>query len=82
MTAEQHEETRKFEELGSAFVFLSDMDGELAALYAGLNAAGTNNPAVYVIDSRGRIVYRHVNDDYEIRSKAADVLDAVRKAQN
>ena len=82
LTAEQHEQVRASNQLGNSFVFLSDMEGELAKLYAGLNAEGTNNPAIFVIDSSGHIVYRYANRKFEIRAKTEDVLTAVHQAMN
>lgn len=69
---------RKIEKLGDAFVFLSDLDGELADKYAG-QTEGTFNAATYVIDKDGKIVYRHNDGDFKSRPPAEELISALRK---
>ena len=70
---------RDKEQLGEAFVFISDPKGELASSYAGMNG-GVHVAATYVVGEDGRITYRYVYGNHLVRAPAQEVLDAVKKA--
>lgn len=62
--------------------FLSDPDGAAAKKYAGLYPGSmTHQPASFVIDRRGRIVYAYVNQDYKSRAATLSLLQAARKSK-
>lgn len=73
---------RKAEGLGDVFVFLSDLDGEAAADFAGAYDAGFLKPATFVFDKAGFTSFEFEEANFKDRPHAQDVLDAVKAALN
>ena len=72
---------KETENLGEPFVFLSDREAAGAGHYAGHYDGQTMlNPATFVIDRNGKIVYAYVGEDFKTRADTEKVLQAVQKA--
>ncbi len=69
---------REAEKLGSQFVFLSDSEGKLAALYAGKYPQGYLKPATIVVGKKGKITFATSLEDYKVRPAAENVLKFVK----
>jgi len=71
---------------GITFPLLSDPDLRVIDAY-GLRHPGGNpfggdiaRPAIFVLDSQGRIVWRALTDNWRVRPTAQQVLEEVRRA--
>lgn len=72
---------KKYAKLGDTFVLLSDPDAKAANLYAGhAPDQKTLNPATFVIDKQGKIIFAFQGENIQQRAEAQDVLAAVQKA--
>jgi peroxiredoxin len=70
---------RDTQKLGSAFVFLSDADGKLAALYAGRETGSTVLKAsTFVIGKNKKISFAYVTHGGEASPPVKDLLKAVQ----
>lgn len=76
--ADKQKQMRVAEKLGPDFVFLSDPEGKMAALYAGKYPQGYLKPATIVVGKDKKIIYASSVDDFKKRPSAGDVLKAVK----
>ncbi len=77
--ADKLKKMREAEKLGPQFVFLSDPEGKLAALYAGKYPQGYLKPATIVVGNAGKITFATSLDDYKVRPAAENVLKFVKE---
>lgn len=72
-------EMRKSEKLGPTFVFLSDPDAKLAAIYAGKQESHHSLwPATFVIDKHRKIGFAFVSEGHGDSPPPSDLLKAVQ----
>lgn len=65
--------------LGLSYTVLSDPDTSAIKLYGVLNekAGKLPHPASFVVDSKGIVRYRRVDEDYTKRPLSAELLNAL-----
>ena len=81
-TQESRELCRK---AGYTYTFLSDPNAEVIRRYdivhdgAGANGRDIARPAEFLVDSSGVIRWVNLTEDYRVRARPAQILDAARK---
>jgi peroxiredoxin len=72
---------------GYTFTFLSDPNAEVIRRYdvlhpgAGVNGHDIARPAEFLLDSSGVIHWVNLTDDFRVRARPEQILDAARKLQ-
>ncbi len=67
---------------GIEFALLSDADLEATRAYGLLHTDGglegdIARPAVLIVDGDGRVAWRHLTDDWRVRPRAGELLEAL-----
>jgi peroxiredoxin len=77
------EQVKRGDWVPDGFVFIPDPHGRIISDW-GLThrtfGRDVSRPALYVLDGQGRVVWRHVTDNWRARPSPEDVLEAVRAA--
>jgi peroxiredoxin len=80
------ESARLAEGLGLEFPILSDVQGEAIHSWGLVHANGKpgggaiSRPAIFLVESDGTISWRRLTDDYRVRLRPEEVLEAMRTA--
>ncbi len=70
---------------GYTYTFLSDPNAEVIRRYdilhpgAGVNGHDIARPAEFLLDSSGIVRWVNLTDDYRVRARPEQILDAARK---
>ena len=81
------ESTRLAEKLGLEFQILSDVREEATRTWglvhenAKPGGGALSRPAIFLIEADGTISWRELTDDYRVRARAGDLLEALHAAE-
>lgn len=83
ISVDSPEESRKLaEESGYTFTFLSDANGEVIRRYdlvhagAGENGKDISRPAEFLVDSSGTVRWVNLTENYTVRARPEQILEA------